>query len=100
MARLISPGGFDSPETELPVPYGGLTRLKIREILQIPADKASEAIRLHDGGTLFAWKASPDLVGICIPNMRASFLSGYLIYGEALVCDPGDQIVWPDPVRK
>lgn len=103
MARLMSSGGWDAPETELPIPAGGLTRLKIRDILQIPADKPSEAYRLHDGGTLFARKPSPDLVGFFVPNMRASALCGHLIYGEAIHCDPGDEIIWnhlANPVRK
>lgn len=92
MATLIEQGTTEAPVTAY---TGALTRAAIREKLGPPV----EAFTLHDGGTLFAKKASPDLVGTLRPNMRASFLCGWLVYGPAIRTLPGEKIEWHEPTK-
>lgn len=95
MAQLIEQGTTKAPVTEFPIPEEGLTRAAIRDKLGPPV----VAYPLPDGGTLFTRKASPDLVGILKPNMRASFLCGCLVYGPAIRALPGEKIQWHEPTQ-
>lgn len=96
MAKWIEQGGLKSPVTDYPVPEGGLTRAAIRDKLGPPV----VAYPTPNGGTLFARQPSPALVGTFRPNMRASFLCGWLIYGPAIHALPGDKILWHEPTKE
>jgi hypothetical protein len=90
VAKLIAEGGFSAVESDYPIPETGITREAVRRLLGLPV----VAYQTPMGGWLFARKASPDLVGTSRPNLRASALCGWLIYGQAIHTLPTDLVIW------
>jgi hypothetical protein len=96
MAKLIAQGTTAAPVTDFPLPEP-LTLGRVRQTL---GTKPGETVcyDLPRGRRVFARRASPELVGVLKANMRASLMSGHLIYGPALLVEPTDPIDL-DPVR-
>lgn len=96
MAQLYPQGTLKKPAAPYPVPGAVLTLADIRAAIGTgPGETIS--IQHPRGGFVFCRKASPDLVGKFVWNLRASFLCGHLVVGPALVTEAGEQIEWYPP---
>lgn len=93
MASLYHQGTLTAGTADVAAPQGGWTLKAVRAVL---GTQPGEGVQINaDGGrVVFCRKCSPDLVGRFVANMRASFLTGHLIYGPALVISPHEPADW------
>lgn len=93
MAQLYRQGVMSAGVAEVAAPPSGWTLKAVRAVL---GTQPGDGVQLNASGgrVVFCRRCSPDLVGRFTANMRASFLTGHLIYGPALVISPSEPADW------